>query len=140
MSFGCKVGDSVFLPDDGGVHRYVVLTNPNKDDGIVIVNFTSAPNPMCDGKVFTRSDNRNLFVKPTVVHYKRAIIISITSLCEQERRTDVVSDYRHCSKSIMAQIIKDAFGSQFTVGDILRELKTNYPQEYGQYCEDTNLE
>ena len=76
MSFGCKVGDSVFLPDDGGVHRYVVLTNPNKDDGIVIVNFTSAPNPMCDGKVFTRSDNRNLFVKPTVVHYKRAIIIS----------------------------------------------------------------
>lgn len=133
MSFGCKVGDSVFLPDDGGVHRYVVLTNPNKNDSIIIVNFTSAPNPMCDGKVFTRSDDRNLFVKPTVVHYKRAIIISVTSLCEQERRTDVVSDYQHCSESIMGQIIKDAYKSQFTIGDVIEELKIHYPQEYALY-------
>ena len=137
MSFGCKVGDSVCLPDDGGGHRYVVLTNPNKDDGVVIVNFTSAPNPMCDGKLFTRSDDEYLFEWPTFVHYRRARIISVTELREKEGRTDVVSDYRRCSKSIMAQIIRDAFRSQFTEGDIVEELKTHCPKEYEQYYEDT---
>jgi len=140
MSFGCKVGDSVFLPDNGGVHRYVVLTNPNKDNGIVIVNFTSAPNPVCDGRVFTRSDDRNLFEKPTVVHYKRAITISVTSLCEQERRTDVVSYYQRCSESIMAQIIEDAFKSQFTIGDVIEELRITYPEEFKLYYEDAESE
>ena len=137
MSFDCKVGDIIFISDSGGGHRYVVLTNPNKDACVVIVNFTSATGRIKDGKVFTRTDNKILFEKPTVVPYKRAEIYPCNSLRAEVNRRDVVSDYRSCPPSIMKQIIKDAFKSQFTIGDVIEELKTYYPKEYAQYYEDT---
>ena len=136
MSFDCKVGDTAFIDDVGGGHRYVVLTNPNKDDCVVIVNFTSATGRIDDGKIFTSSDDRNLFEWPTVVSYKRAKLFPVTSLRDEVNRRDVVSDYKLCSPNIMAQIIKDAFKSQFTKGDVIEELKTQYPKEYNLYYED----
>ena len=136
MSFDCKVGDTAFVDDAGGGHRYVVLTNPNKDDRVVIVNFTSAKGHIRDGKIFTSSDDRDLFKVPTVVPYKRAEIYPCNSLRAEVNRRDVVSDYRSCPPSIMKQIIKDAFKSQFTIGDVIEELRTYYPKEYAQYYED----
>jgi hypothetical protein len=136
MSFDCKVGDTVFIDDDGGGHRYVVLTNPNRDDCVVIVNFTSATGRINDGKMFTSSDNKRLFENPTVVPYKRAKIYPCNSLRAEVNRRDVVSDYKLCPPSIMAQIIKDAFKSQYTEGDVIEELKTQYPKEYNLYYED----
>lgn len=136
MSFDCKVGDTVFMPDCGGGHRYVVLTTPNKDDCVVIVNFTSATGHISDGKIFTRSDDGILFECPTVVPYKLARIFPVTSLRDEVNRRDVVSDYKFCPQVIMKQIIKDAFKSQLTDGDVIKELKTHYPQEYALYYED----
>lgn len=138
MPSRCKVGDSACLYDGGGGHRHVVLTNPNKDDSVVIVNFTSAPNCMCDGRVFTRSDNRNLFNRPTVVNYYLARIRSVTSLCEHLElgRGFIVTKPKFCPQAITEQIIENAFKSQFTIGDVIEELKIHYPLEYGQYYED----
>lgn len=135
MSFDCKVGDTAIIDDYGGGHRhrYVVLTNPNKDDRVVIVNFTSATGRISDGKMFTSNDDRDLFKVPTVVPYKRARIYPVASLRNEVNRSDVVSDYRSCPPSIMVQIIKDAFKSPFTQGDVIEELRTHYPQEYAQY-------
>jgi len=133
MSFGCKVGDTAVIRDSGGDHRNVVLTNPNKDDCVVIVNFTSATGHISDGKMFTSSDSRILFKVPTVVPYIYAKIYPCTSLRDEVNRRDVVSDYRLCPPSIMLQIIKDAFKSQFTKGEVIEELKTHYPKEYEQY-------
>jgi hypothetical protein len=121
------------MPDCGGGHRYVVLTTPNKDGCVVIVNFASATGRICDGKMFTSSDDRFLFPFPTVVPYKRATLFPVTSLRDEVNRKDIVSDYRICPQTIMKQIIKDAFKSQFTGGDIIEELKTYYPKEYEQY-------
>lgn len=135
MSFDCKVSDTASIPDSGGGHRYVVLTNPNKDDRVVIVNFTSARGHISDGKMFTSSDDRNLFKVPTVVDYRRAKIYPVTSLRDEVNRKDAVSDYILCPPSIMEQIIKDAFKSQHTIGDVIEELKTHYPKEYEQYYE-----
>ena len=138
MSFDCKVGDSAFINDTGDGHRRVVLTKPNKDNCVVIVNFTSARGHINDGKVFTSSDDRNLFPNPTIVTYKFAEIYPCNSLRDEVNRKDVVSDYRPCPPSIMVQIINDAFKSPFTQGDVIEELKTHYPKEYEQYyCEDT---
>lgn len=133
MSFDCKVGDTVFIPDCGGGHRYVVLTNPNEDDCVVIVNFTSATGRIIDGKMFTSSDNKSLFPCPTVVPYKYATLFPVASLRDEVNRRDVVSDYEFCPQVIMKQIIKDAFKSQFTKGEVIEELKTHYPQEYALY-------
>lgn len=133
MSFDCKVGDTAIIDDVGGGHRRVVLTNPNKDDCVVIVNFTSAAGHISDGKTFYSSDNRDLFKHPTVVPYKYAEIYPCSSLRNEVNRSDVVSDYILCPQSIMEQIIKDAFKSQFTIGDVIEELKAHYPKEYKDY-------
>jgi len=133
MPFDCKVGDTAFIDDAGGGHRHVVLTNPNKDGCVVIVNFTSAVGHISDGKKFTSSDDRILFKKPTVVPYILAKIYPCKSLRSEVNRRDVVSDYILCPQSIMEQIIKDAFKSQFTKGAVIEELKIYYPEEYEQY-------
>ena len=140
MPFDCKVGDIIFISDSGGGHRYVVLTNPNKDGCLVIVNFTSATGRTRDGKIFTSSDDRNLFEWPTVVPYKRARLYSVTSLRDEVNRRDVVSDYKLCPPSVMAQIIKDAFKSQHTKSNVIEELGAHYPKEYEQYYEGASLE
>jgi hypothetical protein len=36
MPFTCKVGDSFYLADSGGHHRYVIITKPNSDGNIVL--------------------------------------------------------------------------------------------------------
>ena len=138
MPYRCKVGDSACLYDGGGGHRNVVLTNPNKDDSVVVANFTSAPNCRCDGRVFSGSDDRNLFDRPTVVHYYFAKICSVTYLCGhlELSREYIPAKHRFCNQIITEQIIEDAFKSQFTSGDVIGELKIHYPLEYGLYYED----
>lgn len=140
MPFDGKIGDTAFIVDSGGGHRYVVLTNPNKDGCVVRVNFTSASGHTSDGKVFTSRDNRYFFEVPTIVHYRRAQIYPVTILLKEVNRKDEVSDYRPCPQNIMHQIIKDAFKSQFTKGEVIEELKTQYPKEYEQYYEDAESE
>ena len=140
MPFDGKIGDTAFIVDSGGVHRYVVLTNPNKDGRVVRVNFTSASGYTSDGKIFTSRDNRYFFKVPTIVHYRRAEIYPVTILLKEVNRKDEVSDYRPCPQNIMNQIIKDAFKSQFTKGEVIEELKTQYPKEYEQYYEDAESE
>ena len=134
----CKVGDSACLYDGGGGHRNVVLTNPNKDDSVVIVNFTSAPGRQCDGRVFTRSDDSNLFEWGTVVQYRRTEICTVTFLCNrlEDSKKYIPAVYCFCPPVIMEQIIEDAFKSQFTTGDIIEELKAHYPLECALYYED----
>lgn len=134
MSFDCKVSDTIFMWDGGGGHRYVVLTTPNKDDRVVIVNFESATGRISDGKIFTSSDDENLFKCPTVVPYIRAKIFPVTSLCDEASRQDVLSHYLFCPQTILEQIIKDAFKSQFTPIEVLTELSVQYPDEYKRYC------
>lgn len=136
MSFGCKVGDTIFMLDSGGGHRYVVLTNPNEDGCVVVANFTSATSRISDGKIFTRNDDRNLFECPTIVHYRRVRILSVNKLKREAKRNDIVSDYKLCSPNIMEQIIKDAFKSQFIKGNVIKELRAHYPKEYEQYYEN----
>lgn len=137
MPFDCKVGDTAYILDDGGGHKYVVLTNPNKDGCVVRVNFTSSVGRVDGGKVFTRSDDEDLFESPSIVPYKRAEIYPADKLHQEANRKDVVNHYKLCPQGIMEQIIKDAFENQFTKGDVIEELKNTYPQEYEQYYDDT---
>lgn len=136
MSFDGKIGDTALIVDSGGIHRYVVLTSPNKDGRVVRVNFTSASGHTSDGKVFTSKDNAYFFQVPTIVPYRFAKIYPVTILLKEVNRKDEVSDYRPCPQNIMNQIIEDAFKSQFTKGEVIEELKTQYPEEFKLYYED----
>ena len=42
MSFTGKIGDTLRLQDTGARHRYIILTKPNNNKNVVIVNFTTA--------------------------------------------------------------------------------------------------
>jgi hypothetical protein len=47
MPFTCKVGDSFYLPDNNGRHRWIIITKANAAGYEVIVNFTDANNLDC---------------------------------------------------------------------------------------------
>ncbi len=77
MPFNGKVGDSIFIDDLGGGHRYVILTKPNSNDEVVIVNFTAEAFGKDCTATFRPRDHSKLFSKPTVVNYPQADIKSI---------------------------------------------------------------
>lgn len=140
MPFDCKVGDTAFILDGGGGHKYVVLTNPNTDGKVVRVNFTTSINRADGGKLYTPSDDKDLFQFPSIVPYKLAELYPCDVLREQANRKDVVNHYKPCPQDIMKQIIQDAFESQFTKSDVIEELRVSYPNEYDQYYKDSDTE
>ena len=136
MPFDCKVGDVAHIYDWGGGHWYVVLTTPNKNGKVVRVNFTSSRGQVDGGRVFTPSDNKSLFEFPSIVPYRRAQIYPCGAFRDEANRSDVLNKYKFCPHDIMEQIIEDAFKSQHTKGDVIEELKTQYPKEYNLSYED----
>ncbi len=78
MPFNGKVGDSILIGDLGGNHRYVILTKPNSNDEVVIVNFTADKFGKDPAATFRRRDHSKLFSKPTVANYPMAAMISIS--------------------------------------------------------------
>ena len=133
MTFRCQVGDSVFLNDNGGGHRWVVITKPNKDGKVVMVNFTSAATCPDTAVLFTRNDDKELFSKPTRIHYKYADIFHIKTVMMMVNSTAIVSDYKSCKETIVTTIIDGAFRSEFTSFAILDELKEQYPKRYEKF-------
>ena len=113
----------------------MVLTTPNKNDKVVRVNFTSSRGQVDGGRVFTPSDNKSLFEFPTVVPYGRAQVCPYGAFRDEANRSDVLNKYKNCPHDIMEQIIEDAFKSQHTKGEVVEELRTQYPKEYDMYYE-----
>ena len=128
MPFTCKVGDSFFLPDTGGRHRYVILTNPNSDSRVVLVNFTDSRN-IESPVIFNLKDDKRLFSKRTGVNYAQARLIQIEGLNEA-----AIDDWEFCQLNHIKRIVIGAFQSQHTPIYILKELSTQYPEEYILYC------
>jgi len=79
MPFTCKVGDSFYLSDTGGRHRYVILTTQNENGDIILVNFTDSHN-VESPVIFNPKDNSKIFYKRTGVHYAFARLISAEKL------------------------------------------------------------
>ena len=135
MPFCCRVGDSIFLNDKGGGHRYVVISEPNQYKCVVIVNFTTASGSIDRTVTFTRSDDKNLFDHPTNVNFKLARIISTEKLICEANRQDTVNHYISCSVDIVKRIVIGAFQSQFTPIEIIEELGIQYPDYYNKHYE-----
>ena len=135
MSFCCRVGDSIFLNDKGGGHRYVVISEPNQNKCVVIVNFTSASGSIDRTVTFTRSDDKNLFDHPTNVNFKLARMISTEKLIREANRQDTVNHYISCSEEIIKKIVIGAFQSQFTPIEIINELGVQYLDDYNKHYE-----
>ncbi len=133
MPLRCQPGDTVFLNDDGGGHRWVVITKPNKDGCVVMVNFTDAASCPDRTVLFTRRSDKNIFDKPTRVHYIYAEIIKTDILIKRANSKGIVSDYKPCKETILSEIIDGAFKSDFTTYEILEELGIHYPEKFNHY-------
>ena len=72
MPFNGKPGDSIFIDDLGGGHRYVILTEPDSNGEVVIVSFTTYRFGKDPTVKFGRHHRSGLFSKPTIVHYPSA--------------------------------------------------------------------
>ena len=128
MPFTCRIGDSFFLPDTGGRHRYVILTNPNSDGKIVLVNFTDSKN-VESPVIFHPKDDIRLFNKRTGVYYAWAKLVLAANLTES-----IIDRWIFCQSDIIKEIVRGAFQSQHTPIEILREISAQYPAEHKKYC------
>lgn len=124
----CEVGDSFYITDYGDRHRYVVITKPNKDDRVVIVNFTSVASHKECVVLFQPKDDNALFDRWTTVAYKYARLANIRKLIEYRN-----NGYCCCHLGHIQRIIKGAFQSQFIPLEIMLELKEQYPAEHTKY-------
>ena len=124
----CEIGDSFYITDYRDRHRYVIITKPNNDGKVVLVNFTSVAAHKECVVVFQPKDDLGLFKTPTTVAYKYAQLADISKLTRY--RND---GYQHCQPEHTKRIIEGAFQSQFIPIDITIELKKQYPIEYKKY-------
>ena len=131
MPFSGNVGDSILIDDSGGGHRYVILTTPNSNGEVVVVNFTAEQfGKDCTTK-FRRKHHRGLFDKPTVVNYPYARTIALSKLQSEAAKPN--STYNYCPADILNKILFGAFQSNFTPTGIQAELERQYPDIAKQY-------
>lgn len=131
MPFSGKPGDSIFIDDLGGGHRYVVLTKPDSNDRVRIVNFTADEFGKDCTVTFKPKHHRKLFIKPTVVNYRGARPMSLSKLESEAAKTN--SEYIYCPANIFNEIILGAFKSNFTPTGIQAELEKQYPNIAEEY-------
>ena len=125
------------LPDIWGGHRYVVLTKPNNDGKVVIVNFTSVRDWKDCPVIFRPKDNKSLFGHLTTISCSDATIVSVASLVNEAQ--DNPKDYLFCSPRNTQKAIIGTLESQLTPMEILDELGTQYPTEYAKYVAAKNI-
>lgn len=128
MPFTCGVGDSFFKVDYGDRHRYVVISKPNADGKVVLVNFTRVtPYKECV-VIFKPEDDKELFRIPTTINYRNAALASTSNVAKYGD-----NGYKCCKAIHIEKIIKGAFQSEFISPEIIDELKVQYPIEYEKY-------
>jgi hypothetical protein len=137
MPFTGKVGDSLFIQDSGGGHRYVILTEPGDNDDVIVVNFTSASLYKDCTVTFKPRAYPRLFSKESAVNYPYTISLPLSTLKNEANKPDC--DYRYCPEK-MIKLIIGAFQSQFTPLGIQTELKAQYPDIAEKYFNENNLE
>lgn len=131
MPFTGKVGDTLRLRDIGARHRYIILTKPNNDGNVVIINFTTAKH--FEWLVtFRPRDNRKLFTEKCTPNYTDARIYPISALTKIVKRNP--REYVFCPENIIKRIIRGALESKHTRIEVLEELKVQYPIDYQKYC------
>ena len=129
MPFSCKVGDSFYLPDTGGQHRYVIISKPNSNGKVVLVNFTSAADYKENLVIFRPKDSPKLFIKRTTVSYGDALLADSGRL-----KTMKIDKYKYCDLNHIKKIVIGGMQSKHTPLEIVEELKVQYPQEYHDFC------
>ena len=125
MPFTGKVGDTLFLGDTGGRHRYVILTEPNNDGNVVITNFTTASHFEWN-VVFRPKDNKQLFTERCTPNYHDARFYPFSGLLKIAQSTHAV--YAFCARHHIKKIVTGALQSNHTPLEILRELAAQYPK------------
>jgi hypothetical protein len=125
MPFNGKPGDSIFIDDPGGGHRYVILTEPDSNNQVVIVNFTADKFGKDPAVIFGRHHRSKLFSKPTAVNYPSAYKIDVTKLESEAEKPNC--KYGYCPADMLNRIILGAFQSNFTPTGIQTELEAQYP-------------
>lgn len=138
MPFTGKVGDTLHIPDVWGGHRYIVLTEPNNDGKVVIVNFTSfRPGKECP-VLFRPKDNKHIFRQLTTISCADADIVTVESLV-REAKNNFPGYYAPCSLLVTHKVVVGTLKSQLTKIEVLDELGTQYPDEYNKYVTPENI-
>jgi hypothetical protein len=121
MPFTGKVGDSFKFPDAGGKHRYIIITTPNEDGNVVIINFTSDRSWKDTTTTFSPRDDKDIFSGHTVVNYNDARLVSLKHLLKVYKKSRN-PEYKFCNTRIMERIIDGALRTKFIPQNIQNEI------------------
>jgi len=121
-----KIGDTFLgaLPGETR-HLWVVITTPNDQNEVVIVNLTSRP---CDETCRIQAGEHPFVKKPTVVRYQDARLCSI-SLLEIACKKNLFLAHQPVSEDLLRRIQEGALKSEFTPGKVVREVRRVIPDQ-----------
>ena len=134
MPFSCGAGDTIWLHDFGGCHRYILLTTIYKPDkSVVIANYTGYDNLPDKTTILKPEDDKRLFHKISCMNYIDAQTAQSDELFYENDNNPKNKTFLKCSKKLMTRIIRDALISGYTHEGIKYRLKYFYPKEYKKY-------
>ncbi len=132
MSFNCKAGDTIWLPDSQGGHRWILLTGETKKyTYVVLINYTDADYWHDHTVELSKQDNPKLFSKPSCMNYDDAQFQQSSILFREFHQSR--QKFLSCPKAILIRIVIGAFLSDHTMGRIINHLKIFYSKEYKKY-------
>lgn len=129
MSFRCKAGETLYLNDAAGGHLKLIATNPDRNNIVVLMSFTTVK-PWKEQIVsFTDSDDAVLFKSgiTTTVSYEHAILAKVQEL------TSGVTRYPKrrgpaCPQHILEAIVVGARSSERIPPLVFVALRREYPE------------
>jgi hypothetical protein len=135
MAFTGKIGDTYIRDDSGGGHPCIILTEPNNDGKIVVVNISELRAYKEQTVTFAPRDDRHFFKKRSTIIYEKAKFVDHGKLVRHIKRNPR-KVWPYCQPHIQERVVRGAFLSRNTPGKIIKALRVQYPEEYEMYYEE----
>jgi hypothetical protein len=134
MPFSCGAGDTIWLPDSGGGHRYILLTTIYRaDKTVVVANYTDYDFWQDRTTILTPEDDQLLFNKISCMNYSDAHTVSSQELFIQNDYHKNNKRFLKCSDKLLKRILIGAISSDYTRDWIKKRIGHFYPKEFSQY-------
>ena len=140
MPFSCGAGDTIWLPDVGWGHRYILLTTIYKPDGTaVIANYSDDDFWQDKTTVLAPEDDSLLFNKVSCMNYTDAHTVNYDELFYQSDHHPNNKKFLKCSNGLFRRILIGAIVSDFTRDWIKKRIGYFYPKEFKKYYKKPNI-
>ena len=118
-----RAGQTILLPKPGEetAHLWVVLTTPNAQGQVILINFTTL-RPHSDRTVVIQPGEHPFVVHPSVAHYADARLTAAPSI-EAAIASGFFHQHQDCSPELIHRLLAGALTSPYTSEKVKRHLR-----------------